>query len=183
MSTLGASALAIGGGAAAIGVGLVFLTASAAKLRSRRMFPGVVANYRLLPDRMVGPVAMALPFVELAVGSGLLAGFRSAAVPAIVLLLAFAAAMAINIGRGRAHIDCGCGRSELRQPLSRTLVLRNVALAILLVPTLTAMPAFASVEWLVALAGGAALYLLTHLVNALAALATGPLAAIERNSR
>lgn len=183
MSALGSTALAIIGGAAATGGGLVFLTAGLAKLRSRRMFPGVVANYRLLPQSMVAPVALVLPFAELATGLGLVAGFRGAAVPAIGLLLVFATAMAINIGRGRAHIDCGCGRSELRQPLSRTLVIRNIALALLLVPALWAVPAFASAEWLIALAGGLALYLLTLLVNALAALATGPLAAMERNSR
>ena len=183
MNALGVSALAITGGAAATGVGLVFLTAGLAKLRSRRMFPGVVANYRLLPEAMVPPVAWGLPFIELATGLGLVAGSRTAALPAIAMLLVFAAAMAINIGRGRSHIDCGCGRSELRQPLSRTLVIRNIALAALLVPALWAMPAFASAEWLIALAGGLALYLLTLLVNALAALATGPPAAMERNSR
>lgn len=183
MSPLGASAIAITGGASAIGVGLVFVTAGLAKLRSRRMFPGVVANYRLLPEALVAPVASALPWAELGLGLGLMAGIGLLAAPAIVLLLVFAAAMAINIGRGRAHIDCGCGRSDLRQPLSRTLVVRNLALALLLVPALVRTPSFASAEWLIALAGGLALYLMTHLVNALAALATGPLATMERNSR
>ncbi len=183
MSPLGVSAIAITGGAAALGVGAIFITAGLAKLRSRRMFPGVVANYRLLPEALVAPVALTLPFAELGVGLGLIAGFGLFAAPAIALLLAFAAAMVINIGRGRAHIDCGCGRSELRQPLSRMLVIRNLALALVLVPTLVATPVFASAEWLIALAGGLALFLLTHLVNALAALANGPLATMERNSR
>lgn len=183
MNPLGTSAIAISGGAAAIGVGLVFITAGLAKLRSRRVFPGVVANYRLLPEALVAPVAFALPVFECVVGLCLVAGIGLFAAPAVVLLLAFAGAMAINIGRGRAHIDCGCGRSELRQPLSRTLVFRNLALAMLLVPTLVATPAFATAEWLIALAGGVALYLLTHLVNVLAALAAGPLATTERNSR
>jgi hypothetical protein len=74
VSPLGESAIAITGGAAAIGVGLVFVTAGLAKLRSRRMFPGVVANYRLLPETMVAPVAYALPWAELAIGLGLMAG-------------------------------------------------------------------------------------------------------------
>lgn len=183
MSPLGLSAVAITGGAAAIGTGLVFATAGIAKLRNRRVFPGVVANYRLMPEAFVKPVALVLPFAELALGLALVAGIGRFAAPAIALLLVFAAAMAINIGRGRAHIDCGCGRSELRQPLSRTLVMRNSGLALLLVPTLVATPVFASAEWLIALAGGLALFLLTHLVNVLAALATGPLASMERNSR
>ena len=183
MSAIEPTVLAIAGGSGAVGVGLVFVAASLAKLRSRGMFPGIVANYRLLPDVLVVPVAAALPIVELAVGLALLAGTRLAAGPGITMLLLFAAAMAINIGRGRSHIDCGCGRSELRQPLSRALVVRNIVLATLLVPTLAATPAFASAEWLIALAAGIALFLLTHLVNALAALSAGPLAAMQRNSR
>lgn len=183
MSALLPSALAISGGAAATGVGLVFLTAALAKLRSRGLFPGVVANYRLLPDALVAPVATTLPFIELGIGLALVAGSSFAAAPAVAMLLVFAAAMAINIGRGRSHIDCGCGRSDLRQPLSRTLVFRNIVLAMLLVPALVATPTFGSAEWLIALAGGLALFLLTLLVNALAAIAAGPLAAMERNSR
>lgn len=177
-----ATVLAICGGAAAIGNGLLFLTAGMAKLRARRVFPGVVANYRLLPDALVGPVAMALPLAEVLIGASLLGGVAAAALPASMLLLVFAAAMAVNIRRGRAHIDCGCGRSELRQPLSRALVVRNIVLAALLAPSLAGLPAFGSAAWGFALAGGLALYLLTLLVNALSALAAGSLA-LERNSR
>jgi uncharacterized membrane protein YphA (DoxX/SURF4 family) len=183
VSPIGTSAIAISGGAAAIGVGLVFVAAGIAKLRNRRVFPGVVANYRLLPEALVGPVAFLLPLAELALGLALIAGFGVAAVPAIVLLLVFAVAIAVNIGRGRAHIDCGCGRSELHQPLSRALVVRNTGLALVLVPALVATPVFASVEWLISLAGGLALFLLLQLVNVLAAIAAGPLASLERNSR
>lgn len=168
------------GAAAGIGVGAMFLSAGLAKLRRRRSFPGVVANYRLLPSVLVAPVAAALPVAEIAIGSALIAGVRSAAVPAGLLLLLFAAAMAVNIGRGRSHIDCGCGRSELRQPLSRTLVARNLLLAMLLLPLLVPTPPFGSALWLIALAAGVALYLLTVLANALSALAQGPLA-MERN--
>lgn len=178
-----ATVLAICGGAAAIGNGLLFLTAGMAKLRARRVFPGVVANYRLLPDALVGPVAMALPLAEVLIGASLLGGVAAAALPAsMLLLLVFAAAMAVNIRRGRAHIDCGCRRSELRQPLSRALVVRNIVLAALLAPSLAGLPAFGSAAWGFALAGGLALYLLTLLVNALSALAAGSLA-LERNSR
>lgn len=168
--------------AGAIGIGAVFLGAGVAKLRSRQLFPGVVANYRLLPDTLVGPFAAVLPIAEVLLGLALILGVRAAALPASFLLLAFAAAMAINIGRGRSHIDCGCGRSELRQPLSRALVARNIVLAALVLPALLPQPSFGSAEWSIGLAAGTALYLLTILANALAALANSPLA-IERNSR
>ncbi|MFN3457180.1 MAG: MauE/DoxX family redox-associated membrane protein [Novosphingobium sp.] len=175
-------AIGVAGAAAGIGVGAVFLGAGLAKLRNRRVFPGVVANYRLLPEALVAPVAVTLPIAEVVIGLALFAGLRVAAVPAGLLLLAFAAAMAINIGRGRSHIDCGCGRPELRQPLSRALVVRNLVLAALLLPLLMPTPPVGSALWFVALAFGVALYLLTLLANALSALAQGPLA-MERNSR
>ncbi|OYX92602.1 MAG: methylamine utilization protein MauE, partial [Novosphingobium sp. 35-62-5] len=60
--------MAICRGVAAVGNGLVFLTAGFAKLRSRRVFPGVVANYRLLPEALVGPVAAVLPLAEVLIG-------------------------------------------------------------------------------------------------------------------
>lgn len=176
------AALGIAGYAAAFGVGAVFLTAGIAKLRNRRVFPGVVANYRLLSPALVGTVASLLPPAEVAIGLCLIAGISLAAIPAAALLLLFAVAMAINIRRGRSHIDCGCGRSELRQTLSATLVIRNVVLAMLLLPALVQLPAPGSAGWLIGLASGAALYLMTLLVNALAALAKGPLA-MERNMR
>ena len=43
--------------AGAIGTGIVFVEAGLAKLRNRDVLPGVVANYRLLPEALVAPVA------------------------------------------------------------------------------------------------------------------------------
>ncbi|MFN4135534.1 MAG: MauE/DoxX family redox-associated membrane protein [Novosphingobium sp.] len=181
------SALAILGGVGAVGNGLGFLTAGIAKLRARGVFAGVVGNYRLLPDAMVPPFAAMLPPVEILIGAMLLAGIRAVALPAAALLLLFAGAMAVNIRRGRSHIDCGCGRSELRQPLSRALVIRNLVLAALVLPAFWALPPTGSAAWALGMAGGAALHLLTVLVNMLAALAAMPLAASmlpsERNGR
>lgn len=170
-------ALSIVGGTGAVAVGLVFLTAGIAKLRSRRLFAGVVANYRLLPSPLVRPVAAILPTGEVVSGAALLAGFGLAALPAIVLLLVFGWAMAVNIARGRSQIDCGCGRSDLRQPLHRALVVRNGVLALVATPALFATPAFGSAESLIAIAGGLALFLMVLVVNALTALAGSPLAA------
>jgi hypothetical protein len=174
--------LGIAGTAGAICVGAVFLGAGIAKLRNRRVFPGVVANYRLLPEGLVPPVAAILPIAEVVIGAALIGGFRLAGLPAAALLVVFALAMAINIGRGRLHIDCGCGRSELRQPLSRALVVRNLLLAALLLPAMLPLTRTGSAEWLIGVTAGVALYLLTLLANALSALAQGPLA-MERNSR
>ncbi len=174
--------------AGAVGVGLVFLQAALAKLRHRDLLAGVIANYRLLSPALTGPAALLLPPAELAVSFGLLLGGvlqpvqLVAALGAIVLLLVFAAAMGINIVRGRSQIDCGCGRSQLRQPLSWLLVWRNLALSGLLMPLAMPLdlPAPTSPDLAIALAGGLAVFVIVQLFNAIGALAASPLAASRR---
>lgn len=156
--------------AVSVCTGLIFLAAGVAKLRHRSLLPGVVANYRLLPGLLVAPVAAFLPVVELATGAALLAGMAPALVVAIVLLLLFAWAMAVNIMRGRRHIDCGCGRPQLRQPLSWGLVARNLLLATLLAPGLLPLPAPGLAEAVAAIAGGIGLFLVWLLVHAISAM-------------
>jgi len=176
-------ALALAGRITAVGTGLVFSAAALAKLRHRALFPGVVANYRILPDALVMPVARLLPPVELGLGVVLLSGLVAApaALLAIALLLVFAAAMAHAIGRGRRHIDCGCGHAALRQPVAWPLVLRNIAMAALLLPVFVApAPPAGSGTWALALAGGLGLALLFQVFNAIVALAGSPLAVARR---
>lgn len=175
--------LGVLGLAGAMGVGLVFLQAGLAKLRHRELLSGVIANYRLLPSALVGPAALLLPPVELAIAIGLLLGGQAlAAAAAMVLLLIFAAAMGINVSRGRREIDCGCGRSQLRQPLSWLLVGRNLALAGLLIPRLftATAPVPAATDLAIAMAGGIAVFLIYLLFNAIGALAASPLAVQRR---
>jgi uncharacterized membrane protein YphA (DoxX/SURF4 family) len=115
-------------------VALVFLTAAYGKFRHWSVLQGVVANYRLIPEVLVAPVAYLLPPVEALVGAALLLGLGSPwpELGAAALLLLFAAGMAINLARGRRHIDCGCFQSALKQSLNWKLVIRNVALSLLL---------------------------------------------------
>jgi uncharacterized membrane protein YphA (DoxX/SURF4 family) len=115
-------------------VALIFLTAAYGKLRHGAAFQGVIANYRLLPEALVAPVAYLLPPVEALLGTGLLLGLGSPwpEAAAASLLVLFAVAMGINIGRGRRHIDCGCFQSALKQSLSWKLVVRNIVLSLLL---------------------------------------------------
>ena len=172
----GGAGLGTLGLAGAMAVGLVFVQAGLAKLRHREFLTGVVANYRLVPAAIIGPVAMVLPPVELALGIVLiLSGHWLAAAGAAALLLVFAAAMAINIWRGRSQIDCGCGRSQLRQPLSWLLVGRNIALSAVLLPRLLPSPASTLVDVTIAFAGGLAIFVIVQLFNAIGALAASPL--------
>lgn len=160
------------GVAASVAVALLFAVAGIDKLRHRDLLPGVIANYRLLPDALVAPAAALLPGVELLVAVGLLLGFAPLApMVAIALLLVFAAAMAINIGRGRRHIDCGCGHVGLRQQLGWSQVARNLVLATALLPALAAGRAdLGMADAALGAAAGVALYLLLLMFSAVGAL-------------
>ncbi len=110
----------------------VFATAAVGKLRRREAFEGIVANYRLLPERLALPFARALPFVELATVVLLIVPTtaRAGGLLAAGLLLLFAGAMTVNILRGRTDIDCGCFVGFLRQRIGWPLVARNLVLAL-----------------------------------------------------
>lgn len=166
-------ALPLLGVAASVAVALLLAVAGIDKLRHRDLLPGVIANYRLLPDALVAPAAALLPGVELLVAAGLLLGFAPLApMVAIALLLVFAAGMAINIGRGRRHIDCGCGHVGLRQQLGWSHVARNLVLATALLPALAAGRAHLGMaDAALGAAAGVALYLLLLMFSALGALA------------
>jgi hypothetical protein len=121
--------------ATAIGL-LVFVLGRAVlhKLADFAEFRQNVIDYRLVPERLAGPVAVVLAGGEaLAVILLLVPGFRTVGASVAALLLAsYAAAMAINLSRGRTSIDCGCGGPA--QSISWALVGRNVLLAALAAP-------------------------------------------------
>jgi uncharacterized membrane protein YphA (DoxX/SURF4 family) len=158
-------------------LGFIFVTAGLGKLRHGRVFEGVVANYRVLPQWAAPWAARALPPAEVALGLALAAqigeGWPAAA--GIALLLVFAWAMSVNLRRGRTAIDCGCHQSALRQTLSWPLIGRNLVLALLLAPGVSAAPTAPALIWL-SLPVGAAAYLVYLLFNSLSALS-----ALNRN--
>lgn len=137
----------------ALAAALVLVAAALQKLRDWQSFRAAVANYRLLPEALVVPVALGVPAGEM------LAGVALAVEPlrifgallATAVIGASTAAVAINMLRGRSHIDCGCGGIEGRQTLSWALVMRNVVLVVVLVagavvtpPLPAGMPAHAT---------------------------------------
>lgn len=164
------------GVAASVAVALLLAIAGIDKLRHRDLLPGVIANYRLLPDALVAPAALLLPVAELLVAVGLVAGIAPLApAAAMALLLVFAGAMAINIGRGRRHIDCGCGHAGLKEQLSWGKVLRNLALAVALVPAmLTSRAELGLADLAVAAAAGVMAWLMLLMLTAVAALGAVP---------
>lgn len=116
--------------ALARGVSLVLLVGAVQKMRDWNGFRTALAAYRLLPEALAMPAALALPVLEVIAGVALFSvPFRvPGAVLALAVLLAVTAAVAINIARGRIDIDCGCGGIEGRQRLSWGLVVRNAVL-------------------------------------------------------
>jgi hypothetical protein len=144
-------------------IALVFASAAIAKLRAWSELSGVVQNFRVLPHALIRPVILVLPPLEMTIAVGILIReTRSAAAAAAALLFAvFGAALAMNLYRGRRHIDCGCFRSDLKQPISIAVLWRNLFLALcalLLLPAdgARALPPLA---WAIAGAGGATLFL------------------------
>lgn len=125
------------GHAAAAALGIVLVLGAAAKLRDLALFRAAMDNYRLVPDALLGPAAALLALWELLAGALLVPVVTrdSGAVLALALLVLVTTAIAINLVRGRDRIDCGCGGSE-HVPLSRGLIARNAALALLAIVAL-----------------------------------------------
>jgi len=159
---------------------VVFGGAAISKLRNADEFHGVVRNFRLLPERVDGAFAFALPWVELVVAASLLTGFALGVggAAAGALLVVFAVAIAINIARGRTEVDCGCFRQGMRQRLSWTLVARNVALSAGAF-WLAAQPAWSrpagAYDFIIAALAAAAVILIYLCANELAGLRQLPL--------
>lgn len=110
---------------------LVFASAAWHKVTQFRGFQSTLDDYRLLPSWLVTPVAAGLAVAELSIASALLLpGHRAAALTALGLIILYSAAMVINLARGRLAIDCGCFGPTARAPLSRSLLVRNVFLAV-----------------------------------------------------
>lgn len=137
---------------AAAALAIVLLVGAAQKLADRDAFALALEQYRLLPERLLAPVAWGLPLLEAAAGAALLpaAGRAVGSLLALLLLAVVTAAVAINLRRGRAHIDCGCGGPEGGQHLSWLLVARNAVLALLALAA-TAPLAARELVWLDAL--------------------------------
>lgn len=135
---------------------IVFLVGAGQKLFDRESFTLALDQYRLLPERLLGPVALLLPLLEISAAVLLLplAGRPWGAALAVAVLLAVTGAVVINLLRGRADIDCGCGGPEGGQHLSWALVARNFTLA-LLAGLATAGASARELVWLDALTVGA----------------------------
>jgi hypothetical protein len=120
-------------------LGAVFVAAGARKVRLPSEFRAAIANYRLVPARFERPLALALPWGEIVVGTLFALGIVTSVIAwtASIALAVFGTAVAVNLLRGRSF-DCGCGvggGGHIRWSLvGRNLVLSGIAATIAVAP-------------------------------------------------
>jgi uncharacterized membrane protein YphA (DoxX/SURF4 family) len=101
-------------------LGLVFLMAAWPKIQAPVDLAWAIVGYRLVPEVLVAPLALFLPWLELWSALAVLIGprkFRRAgAMMVAFLLLSFMAAAAQGLARG-LDFECGCfGTQDGRRP-------------------------------------------------------------------
>jgi hypothetical protein len=96
------------------------------KIRDQRSFRATLAEYRLLPTRLVAAGAVLVAAVELGLAIGLLVRPRPSLAGAAALLALYGAAIAINL---RAAAATSTAAAAAGRPISGWLVGRNAALA------------------------------------------------------
>ncbi|OYQ29563.1 hypothetical protein CHU93_07550 [Sandarakinorhabdus cyanobacteriorum] len=111
------------------GAALLFATAAWHKVVGWPRITGVIAAYRLAPERASTVIAALL--VGLEIGAALAAALSPVGLyGAAALLLLYAGAIGLNMWRGNRFIDCGClGFARGRPQLKPAMVVRNMALA------------------------------------------------------
>jgi thiol-disulfide isomerase/thioredoxin len=107
----------------------VFIVAGVAKLLDPAGSRRALAGFRV-PERLVSPLALALPLAECAIAIGLLAVATAwpAAIGALVLLVAFMTAVGLTLLRGRTP-DCHCFGQLYSAPVGPSTLARIGALA------------------------------------------------------
>lgn len=108
----------------------IFVLAGLHKFQNLSEFRGTLENYQLFSERLLLPLSLLVPTLEIAAGLGLLIlpGAGLAAMTVGLLLSLYIFAIAINLLRKRRDIDCGCLGPLQKQTLSEWLIVRNVLL-------------------------------------------------------
>jgi uncharacterized membrane protein YphA (DoxX/SURF4 family) len=110
----------------------VFAYAAVPKLIDPTEFAVAIQNYKVVPEVLVGHLALFVPVLELVIALGfLLPGYqRGAALLATVLLVAFGGAMAQARVRG-IDLSCGCFGALLEAKVSWLTVVRTLGMGML----------------------------------------------------
>lgn len=114
--------------AARLYLGTIFLLACWHKLVAPGAFAVDIATYQIMPLVLINPMAIVLPWVELAAGSMLIIGFRTRAAALLVagMMAMFLAAISIALSKG-LDVSCGCFASQgtAADPISWRTVVRD----------------------------------------------------------
>lgn len=116
-------------------LGLIFVAASWDKIADPLAFAKIIRNYQILPDMLIGGVALVLPWIEVVVGLCLITGFltRGASLSAALMMAVFLSAMAWAQYKG-ISTQCGCFTTKPDDAISARTFLRDgsiLALALL----------------------------------------------------
>ena len=88
-------------------LGGVFIYAGSTKLMEPRIFTVLIEAYGLVPESLLMPVAIGLPFLEVIAGFGLLFDIRGSLAVITGLLVLFMVVLGYGIWMG-LDVDCGC---------------------------------------------------------------------------
>lgn len=111
-------------------LGVIFVYAGFVKIADPLGFALALYNYHILPAWVINPLAICLPWVEVIIGTALLAGIMIPGGALVVnsMLAIFAVAIGISLIRG-LDIACGCfSTSATAEPITWLYVVRDLVL-------------------------------------------------------
>lgn len=160
----------------ALGLALLLGAAAIHKLVDWSWFCSVLEGYRILPERVVGLVALVVVATEVGAAVLMLLPEQRARGGALSagLMLAYAGAIALNLGRGRTRIDCGCPGAVRSERIGWWMVGRNGMLALaalMLWLPVTARP-LEGIDWITVLGTVAVAALLYNTLDRLASVSS-----------
>ena len=112
-------------------LGLILTATGIAKFMNLEGFEAILHSYRILPQGLYWPAALAISTSELAVGLWLFWGrhLRLAALSSLALHCTYAVLTGYILMRGIPIINCGCFGAYFARPLSWMTVGQNLLLA------------------------------------------------------
>ncbi len=99
-------------------------------------FAALIEAYKILPPSLLSPLALALPWIEMWLGTFLIFGFftRPSAAAATLLFTVFLAALASTLVRGIDLASCGCFGADALSP-RYTIILDSVLMVLSIILT------------------------------------------------
>ena len=130
-----------------VAIGLVFIVAGASKIGHAAQFAAQIAGFRLLPQPVVAPLALVLPFLELLLGGYLAIGLftRASAWTAALLFALFDAAIASAVVRGMT-VSCGCFGPNDTTVTTWTEVARDAVLVVIAIAVALRAPGMLALD-------------------------------------